>query len=95
MRLIDADAYSKKVCTYNETGCGSCAVQMTCPFDEPTVDAIPIAIIQREIDNWDRKKPQSFHAIAYRHLIEDWRREQDILETTRNYLKRGDDDETD
>ena len=42
MRLIDADAYSKKVCTYNETGCGSCNVQTICPFDEPTVDAVPV-----------------------------------------------------
>lgn len=42
MKLIDADAYSKKVCTYNETGCGSCNVQTICPFDEPTVDAVPV-----------------------------------------------------
>jgi len=42
MRLIDVDAYSKKVCTYNETGCGSCNVQTICPFDEPIVDAIPV-----------------------------------------------------
>ena len=42
MRLIDAEAYSKKVCTYNETGCGSCDVQTICPFDEPTVDAVPV-----------------------------------------------------
>ena len=42
MRLIDADAYSKKVCTYNETGCGSCNVQTICPLDEPIVDAMPV-----------------------------------------------------
>lgn len=41
-RLIDADAYSKKVCTYNETGCGSCKLQTKCPADEPTVDAVPV-----------------------------------------------------
>ena len=42
MRLIYVDAYSKKVCTYNETGCGSCNVQTICPFDEPIVDAEPV-----------------------------------------------------
>ena len=40
--LIDADAYLKKVCTYNETGCGSCRLQTKCPVDEPTVDAVPL-----------------------------------------------------
>lgn len=42
MRLIDADAYLGKVCTYNETGCGSCKLQTKCPVDETTVDAVPI-----------------------------------------------------
>lgn len=42
MKLINVDAYSKKICTYNETGCGSCAVQTACPFDEPTIDAEPV-----------------------------------------------------
>lgn len=41
-RLIDADAYLKKVCTYNETGCGSCRFQTKCPADEPTIDAGPV-----------------------------------------------------
>ncbi len=41
-RLIDADAYLKKVCTYNETGCGSCKLQNICPIDEPTVDAVSV-----------------------------------------------------
>lgn len=36
-RLIDADAYLKKVCTYKETGCGSCRFQTVCPVDELTV----------------------------------------------------------
>ena len=36
-RLIDADAYLKKVCTYKETGCGSCRFQTVCPVDEPTI----------------------------------------------------------
>ena len=42
MRLIDADAYLKKACTYNETGCGSCKLQTICPVNEPTVDAVPV-----------------------------------------------------
>ena len=37
-RLIDADAYLKKVCTYKETGCGSCRFQTVCPADEPTIN---------------------------------------------------------
>lgn len=31
-----------KVCTYNETGCGSCKLQTKCPVDEPAVDAVPV-----------------------------------------------------
>ena len=42
MRLIDADTYLKKVCTYNETGCGSCKLQTMCPKDEPTIEAVPV-----------------------------------------------------
>ena len=37
-RLIDADVYLKKVCTYKETGCGSCRFQTVCPADEPTIN---------------------------------------------------------
>jgi len=37
-RLIDADVYIKKVCTYRETGCGSCKFQTVCPQDEPTIN---------------------------------------------------------
>ena len=40
MRLIDVNAYLKKVCTYNKTGCGSCRLQDKCPVNEPTVDAV-------------------------------------------------------
>ncbi len=38
MRLIDADAYLRKVCTYKETGCGSCKMQICCPVDQPTIE---------------------------------------------------------
>lgn len=41
MRLIDADAYLKKICTYTETGCGSCKMQTVCPLDEPIIKIMP------------------------------------------------------
>ena len=41
-RLIDANAYLKKVCTYKESGCGSCKLQTACPADEPTIEAEPV-----------------------------------------------------
>lgn len=41
-RLIDANAYIPKVCTYRTTGCGSCDFQSVCPYDEPDIEAIPI-----------------------------------------------------
>ncbi len=41
-RYIDADAYLKKICTYNETGCGSCRFQTKCPADEPAIEAEPV-----------------------------------------------------
>ena len=50
MRLIDADAYLKNVCTYNETGCGSCRFQTACPADEPTIDAVPVVMIESRIN---------------------------------------------
>lgn len=50
--LIDADVYLKKVCTYNETGCGSCRLQTKCPVDEPTVDAVEV-IRCKDCKYWD------------------------------------------
>ena len=46
-RLINADAYLDKVCTYKTTGCGSCKFQTVCPADEPTVEAIPIELYEQ------------------------------------------------
>lgn len=80
MRLIDADKieYDRMVCPVgNGVYVDTYTVDKGDIDNMPTVDAIPIAMIQREIDNWDRKKPQSYHAVAYRHLIEDWRRENE------------------
>ena len=75
MRLIDADAYLKKVCTYNETGCGSCDVQTICPVDEPMVDAVPIEFIRSEIKN-----SKGFYNSSLRRLLDAWaeRKEHEI-----------------
>lgn len=45
----------------------------------PTVDAIPIEYIFKQIIKLERSKGQSYHAICYRHLIEAWaeRKEND------------------
>lgn len=36
-RLIDADDFKKNVCTYQQTGCGSCKHSLCCPEDVPTI----------------------------------------------------------
>ena len=36
-RLIDADAFKKKVCTYQQTGCGDCKYSLCCTEDMPTI----------------------------------------------------------
>lgn len=36
-RLIDADAIKQNICTYEQTGCGSCKHQLCCPEDAPTI----------------------------------------------------------
>ena len=36
-RLIDADAFKKNVCTYQQTGCGDCKHSLCCPEDAPTI----------------------------------------------------------
>lgn len=43
---------------------------------QPTVEAIPISYIQNQIERWERSKTESYHAICYRHLIEEWEIEQ-------------------
>ena len=74
MRLIDADKYLEKVCTYKETGCGSCKLQTMCLKDAPTVQAIPIEYIE--------KFKKEFRAVAsvkavIEWLLEDWRKENE------------------
>lgn len=46
----------------------------------PTVDAIPIEYIKNQIGRWERSKCQSYHAICYRHLIEEWKMENEMKE---------------
>ena len=36
-RLIDAEAFTQSMCTYQQTGCGSCNHQLCCPEDAPTI----------------------------------------------------------
>lgn len=43
--------------------------------ETPTVEAIPISYIQNQIERWERSKTESYHAICYRHLIEEWEME--------------------
>lgn len=59
MRLIDADKYLEKVCLYKGTGCGSCRLQLVCPKDTPTVEAIPIEWLKKHgwygvIEHWEK-----------------------------------------
>ena len=83
MRLIDADELIQLLCANMDTGPQFTLATM-CVDAMPAVDAIPVSVIHREIDNWDRKKPQSAHAICYRHLIEDWRRENEAFRNKGN-----------
>lgn len=57
MRLIDADAYMEKFCTYKETGCGCCVHQGYCPVDEPTVEAKEVVH-----GEWKEATPKGVHS---------------------------------
>lgn len=47
---------------------------------EPTAEAIPIEYINNQIGRWERSKCESYHAICYRHLIEEWKMENERKE---------------
>ena len=73
-RLIDADKYLEKVCTYKETGCGSCKLQTMCPKEAPTVNAIPI--------KWFESKQTSgklsfADCAAVEDLLNEWEKENE------------------
>ena len=46
----------------------------------PTVDAVPVEYILKQIAKLERSKGQSYHAICYRHLIEVWEMENERKE---------------
>lgn len=73
MRLIDADSIPWFV-----EGVGDIPVVTKEEIDNmPTVEAIPIEYINNQIGRWERSKCESYHAICYRHLIEEWEMEND------------------
>lgn len=51
-RLIDADAFKKKVCTYQQTGCGSCKHSLCCPEDVPTIIEADKNITYQPVDDY-------------------------------------------
>ena len=36
-KLIDANEFKQNICTYQQTGCGSCEHQLCCPEDAPAI----------------------------------------------------------
>lgn len=82
MRLIDADKYLEKVCTYKETGCGSCKLQTMCPKDAPTVKAIPIEWFEWLLDTMGDGMYNLRAVIKdWERYKEDWGKENDRNQT--------------
>lgn len=77
MRLIDADALLQAIIEYPYGYRGMIEVEIE---NQPTVDAIPIEYIKNQIGRWERSKCESYHAICYRHLIEEWEMENERKE---------------
>ena len=80
MRLIDAEHLKWNV---GGIKCGTLTVaylDWILEHEEPTVDAIPIEYIKNQIDRWERSKCESYHAICYTHLIEEWKMENERKE---------------
>ena len=79
MRLIDADAldmYERLKPYY-----GDAWRDAQKEIDEaPTAEAIPIEYINNQIGRWEKSKCESYHAICYRHLIEEWKMENERKE---------------
>ena len=93
MRLIDADKYLEKVCTYKETGCGSCKLQTMCPKDAPTVEAIPVewlkAYFKKCLSFDDRvfidNEDSNYDIVIDKYKIfEEWEKENETEESNRN-----------
>jgi hypothetical protein len=81
-RLIDANKYLEKVCTYKETGCGSCKLQTTCPKDAPEVDAIPVAFIKEQMCKYENLAYNSIEKIQQRYFDK-----EDALKSLINYWR--------
>lgn len=80
MRLIDAEHLKWNV---GGIKCGTLTVaylNWILEHEEPTVEAIPIEYINNQIGRWERSKCESYHAICYRHLIEEWKMENERKE---------------
>ena len=83
MRLIDADAipYTEYDVSYGDGMYDSANGVYESEIDAmPTIDAIPIEYIKNQIGRWERSKCESYHAICYRHLIEEWEMENERKE---------------
>ena len=75
MKLIDADKYLEKVCTYKETGCGSCKLQTTCPKDSATVKDFPPIEWIKKWQNDNKRLIEERMAMSVRLMLEAWEKE--------------------
>ena len=71
MRLIDADELNIRDVSPSYWSC-VLGVEKDDIDDAPTIDAIPVEYILKQIVKLERSKGQSYHAICYRHLLEVW-----------------------
>lgn len=79
MRLIDAD----KLNIYDVSPAyGTCVMGVTEEDIElaPTVHAVPVEYILKQIIKLERPKGKSYPAICYRHLLEVWGMENERKE---------------
>lgn len=76
MRLINADKFLERVCTYKDTGCGSCKLQTMCPKDAQTVKAIPIEWIEKWFSQFYGEQGLEWNRCK-RFMLEDWEKENE------------------
>lgn len=94
MKLIDADVALKDLENLKKSpwyhfdnpfvqqGMRECmeVVEAVVIEDAPTVDAVPVEYILKQIVKLERSKGQSYPAICYRHLLEVWQMENERRE---------------
>ena len=73
-RLIDADRLEDDCNLYDKW---DAQIVKEWLKDQPTIDAVPVEYILKQIAKLERSKGQSYHAICYRHLIEVWEMENE------------------